>query len=114
MWSSLSGAGRFTSRAGSGLLVDMYGFNMIAALACGLQLAVALATLMYLVMCECSLVTRPDTTWDDVTIVEQGRRRDDKVSTALYRVYYTIVTTEIVSHNKGCPTKVTSSQGINT
>jgi len=80
MWSSLSGAGRFTSRAGSGLLVHYYGFTPVSALACGLQCVVALATFLYLVMFECSLVTRSASVrWEDVTIVERGRRRDDKV-----------------------------------
>jgi len=80
MWSSLSGFGRFTSRAGSGLLVHLYGFTPISAVACGLQSVVALATFLYLVMFECSLVTRTASVrWEDVTIVERGRRRDDKV-----------------------------------
>ena len=41
----------------------------------------ALCTFIYLVMFECSLVSRdPGLRWDEVTIVEQGRRRDEKVS----------------------------------
>ena len=81
LWSSLSGAGRFISRAGSGFLVDMYGFAAVSTIACGLQVVVALGTFTYLVMCECSLVARdPGLRWDEVTIVEQGRRRDERVS----------------------------------
>ena len=80
MWSSLSGAGRFISRAGSGILVDQFGFNAVACIAGGLQLVVALCTFLYLVMCECSLVTRDRSVrWEEVTIVDRGRRRDDKV-----------------------------------
>jgi len=80
LWSSLSGAGRFVSRAGSGILVDMFGFDAVSSIACGLQVVVALCTLIYLVMCECSLAARdPGLHWDEVTIVEQGRRRDEKV-----------------------------------
>jgi len=80
LWSSLSGAGRFISRAGSGFLVDTFGFAAVSAIACGLQVVVALGTFLYLVMCECSLVARdPGLRWDDVTIVEQGKRRDERV-----------------------------------
>jgi len=80
LWSSLSGAGRFISRAGSGILVDWYGFAAVSSIACGLQIVVALGTFLYLVMCECSLVARePGLRWDEVTIVEQGRRRDERV-----------------------------------
>ena len=82
MWSSLSGAGRFISRAGSGLLVDLYGFNAVTGIACLLQLVVAMLTFMYLVMCECSLVSRDtELRWKDVTIVDNSgsRRREDKV-----------------------------------
>eukprot|EP00092_Neocalanus_flemingeri_P014770 GFUD01015939.1.p1 GENE.GFUD01015939.1~~GFUD01015939.1.p1 ORF type:complete len:612 (+),score=65.17 GFUD01015939.1:268-2103(+) len=80
LWSSLSGAGRFISRGGSGILVDMYGFAAVSSIACGLQVVVALGTFIYLVSCECSLVNRdPGLRWDEVTIVEQGRRRDERV-----------------------------------
>jgi len=37
LWSSLSGIGRFTSRAGSGILVDYVGFEHTAAVALALQ-----------------------------------------------------------------------------
>ena len=61
-------------------MVDMFGFAAVSSIACGLQVAVALCTFIYLVMFECSLVSRdPGLRWDEVTIVEQGRRRDEKV-----------------------------------
>ena len=72
---------RFVSRAGSGLLVDVYGFSPVTSIACGLQLVVALVTFIYLVTCECSLVARESgLKWEDVTIVEHGRRREDQVN----------------------------------
>ena len=85
MWSSLSGAGRFVSRAGSGILTDLYGFPKVAFIAFSLQLLVAVATCLYLVCCECSLANREPEAgglrWEDVTVVEQGSRREDKVVT---------------------------------
>ena len=44
LWSSLSGAGRFVSRVGSGILVDIIGFDPTAAIVTGLQALVALLT----------------------------------------------------------------------
>jgi len=80
LWSSLSGAGRFLSRGGSGFLVDLYGFAAVSSIACGLQLLVALATLLFVVMCECSLAARDaGLHWEDVAVVEQGPRRDERV-----------------------------------
>ena len=61
LWSSLSGAGRFISRAGSGILVDMFGFAAVSSIACGLQIMVALCTLIYLVVFECSWTTNQGT-----------------------------------------------------
>ena len=61
LWSSLSGAGRFISRAGSGILVDMFGFAAASSIACGLQIVVALCTLIYLLVSECSWMTRQGT-----------------------------------------------------
>merc|ERR1719318_354496 len=58
LWSSLSGLGRFISRAGSGILVDYYGFNAVVTIACSLQGALAMMTFLYLVVYECSLVKR--------------------------------------------------------
>ena len=85
MWSSLSGAGRFVSRAGSGILTDLYGFPKVAFIAFSLQLLVAVATCLYLFCCECSLANREPEAgglrWEDVTVVEQGSRREDKVVT---------------------------------
>jgi hypothetical protein len=40
LWSSLSGAGRFVSRVGSGILVDCIGFDSTAAIVTSLQGAV--------------------------------------------------------------------------
>ena len=40
LWSSLSGAGRFVSRVGSGILVDCIGFDATAAIVTVLQAAV--------------------------------------------------------------------------
>ena len=37
LWSSLSGAGRFVSRVGSGILVDYIGFNATACIVTALQ-----------------------------------------------------------------------------
>ena len=60
--------------------MDVYGFSPVTSIACGLQLVVALVTFIYLVTCECSLVARESgLKWEDVTIVEHGRRREDQV-----------------------------------
>lgn len=40
IWSSLSGAGRFVSRAGTGLLVDHIGFQMTAVIVFSVQIIV--------------------------------------------------------------------------
>ncbi|TRY71035.1 hypothetical protein TCAL_08917 [Tigriopus californicus] len=58
LWSSLSGAGRFVSRAGSGFLVDHFGFDQTAALATGLQGLLAGVTLAYVLLCECRVQIR--------------------------------------------------------
>jgi len=80
LWSSLSGAGRFISRAGSGFLVDQFGFQAVSSIACGLQCLVGITTFLFLVMCECSLQSRNQRLrWEEVTIVEQGKRRDERV-----------------------------------
>jgi len=80
LWSSLSGAGRFISRCGSGFLVDQFGFGSVSSIACGLQVCCGLATFLFVVMCECSLQSREHSLrWEEVTIVEQGRRRDERV-----------------------------------
>ena len=65
--------------------MDVYGFSPVTSIACGLQLVVALVTFIYLVTCECSLVSRESgLKWEDVTIVEHGRRREDQVRITLY------------------------------
>jgi len=79
LWSSLSGMGRFISRAGSGYLVDEFGFGLVSALACSLQVLCGVATFVYLVMFECHLQKRNYTRWEDVTVVEHGRKRNEKV-----------------------------------
>jgi len=58
LWSSLSGLGRFVSRVGSGILVDIIGFNYTAAIATVLQLIVASLTFVYVVFCECQINVR--------------------------------------------------------
>jgi len=43
-------------------------------------MVIALSTFLYVVMCECSLVSRDNRLRSQsVTIVEQGRRRDERV-----------------------------------
>lgn len=80
LWSSLSGMGRFISRAGSGYLVDQFGFAVVSFLFCMLQLTCSVVTFLYLIMCECHLQKREYARWDDVTVVDgNGRGRDDKV-----------------------------------
>lgn len=79
LWSSLSGGGRFISRAGSGYLVDNFGFSAVSALFCCLQLCVGVVTFVYLVLFECSIQKREYTRLGDVTVIEQGRGREEKV-----------------------------------
>ena len=51
LWSSLSGLGRFTSRVGSGILVDHIGFDKTAMIVTGLQvLIVSNLRFQYLVL----------------------------------------------------------------
>ena len=75
LWSSLSGLGRFVSRAGSGILVDHIGFQKTAAVAVTLQLIVAVVTFVYMLFYEI-LLKKTDTNvhWDDVTFIEEGSR----------------------------------------
>jgi len=47
IWSSLSGLGRFVSRAGTGVSVDYIGFQMTAVVVFCIQIIVALATICY-------------------------------------------------------------------
>ncbi|XP_057381517.1 MFS-type transporter SLC18B1-like [Daphnia carinata] len=48
IWSSLSGAGRFVSRAGTGILVDHIGFQMTAVVVFSVQITVGLATMCFM------------------------------------------------------------------
>jgi hypothetical protein len=52
LWSSLSGIGRFVSRAGSGILVDHVGFETTAAVAFTLQCAVVSVAIILLERCQ--------------------------------------------------------------
>jgi len=50
LWSSLSGAGRFISRGGSGLLVDTIGFRQTSAIVVGLHAAIMFICMLYSVL----------------------------------------------------------------
>lgn len=71
LWSSLSGAGRFVSRLGSGIMVDHIGFDNTATIFTALQVITGSLTFVYLVFCECSLKTQNAVHWDDVTIIRE-------------------------------------------
>ena len=59
------------SRSFSGFLIVWIGFDRTAAVASGLQCAVVLATLLYFVLCECSVKSNSKAVhWSEVTIVE--------------------------------------------
>jgi hypothetical protein len=73
LWSSLSGLVRFISRAGSGILVDYYGFNAVVTIACSLQSILALITFLYLVVFKCSLVKRDSRLELGVETAEEAR-----------------------------------------
>jgi len=79
LWSSLSGAGRFVSRLGSGILVDHIGFEHTAAIVTALQVITAAGTLMYMIFCECQLKKHRGVHWDDVTIIEEDRGSTDEL-----------------------------------
>lgn len=76
LWSSLSGAGRFVSRVGSGILVDLIGFDSTAAIVTGLQATIAGLTMVYMIFCECTIKTQSPVRWDDVTIIEEGSNEE--------------------------------------
>lgn len=80
LWSSLSGAGRFVSRVGSGILVDIIGFDPTAAIVTGLQALVAILTFLYLVLCECTLKKQSSVYWKGVTIIQDttGHNHDHR------------------------------------
>jgi len=52
LWSSLSGAGRFVSRAGSGILVDFLGFQYTSTIVVALNLTVIITYTFYLTYTE--------------------------------------------------------------
>eukprot|EP00095_Tigriopus_kingsejongensis_P000690 maker-scaffold58_size443543-snap-gene-1.21 protein:Tk00690 transcript:maker-scaffold58_size443543-snap-gene-1.21-mRNA-1 annotation:"hypothetical protein DAPPUDRAFT_315076" len=95
LWSSLSGAGRFVSRAGSGVLVDHIGFDHTAAVATSLQIIVAGVTLAYVLLWECKIKIRPpghrsrSSTWrntsseDDSDDVEEAGDGEASAASAL-------------------------------
>ena len=117
MWSSLSGAGRFVSRAGSGILTDLYGFPKVAFIAFSLQLLVAVATSLYLFCCECSLANREPEAgglrWEDVTVVEQGSRREDKVVTRTFVSRITNpIPVQVVFSSSGSPSAALMSHSV--
>ena len=73
LWSSLSGAGRFVSRSLSGFLIVWIGFDKTAAVATALQCVVALATLLYFLLCECSVKSnRAAVQWNDTEDKDKG------------------------------------------
>ena len=66
---------RFVSRSFSGFLIVWIGFDRTAAVASALQCGVVLATLLYFVLCECSVKSnRAAVHWNEVTIVEDKGR----------------------------------------
>ena len=69
LWSSLSGAGRFVSRLGSGILVDHIGFDNTAGIVTALQVITATVTFVYMTFWECSLKRQRSVHWEDVTTV---------------------------------------------
>ena len=59
---------RFVSRSFSGFLIVWIGFDRTAAVASALQCGVVLATLLYFVLCECSIKSnRAAVHWKEVT-----------------------------------------------
>jgi len=79
LWSSLSGLGRFTSRVGSGLLVDCIGFDKTAFIVVGLQVIIGAITLFYTVFCECTLKVRNSLKQceDEVSIIDEESEEED-------------------------------------
>jgi len=76
LWSSLSGAGRFVSRVGSGILVDNIGFDATAAIVTTLQALMALSMLTYFLLFECGLNGEGSSGpvhWRDVTAIDERR-----------------------------------------
>ncbi|KAK7045741.1 hypothetical protein SK128_012500, partial [Halocaridina rubra] len=52
LWASLSGAGRFTSRAASGILVDHIGFRNSSVIVVALHGCIIVITLIHLMLCK--------------------------------------------------------------
>ncbi|XP_040578684.1 MFS-type transporter SLC18B1 isoform X2 [Lepeophtheirus salmonis] len=71
LWSSLSGAGRFISRAGSGMMVHAIGFDYTAAFVMSLQGIIVIITVIYMIFWEsCLLYPKSSISWDNVPYVE--------------------------------------------
>ncbi|CAB4059884.1 unnamed protein product [Lepeophtheirus salmonis] len=71
LWSSLSGAGRFISRAGSGMMVHAMGFDYTAAFVMSLQGIIVIITVIYMIFWEsCLLYPKSSISWDNVPYVE--------------------------------------------
>merc|ERR1719273_1298991 len=87
LWSSLSGLGRFVSRVGSGILVDVIGFNPTAAIVTGLQALVGFLTFLYLVFYECSLKKQSSVYWKDVTIIQDNAGNSNAFQPAKHVVF---------------------------
>lgn len=79
LWSSLSGAGRFVSRLGSGMLVECIGFHYTAAIVTTLQGLIAASTFAYFIFYECTLKRQPPVQWQDVTIIEGDGDNQDEI-----------------------------------
>jgi len=73
LWSSLSGAGRFVSRVGSGFLVDNIGFDATAAIVTTLQGIMAFSMLTYYILFECGWQGSSSVHWRDVTATDERR-----------------------------------------
>jgi len=67
LWSSLSGAGRFVSRGGSGLLVDTIGFRETSAIVVGLHAAVMFICMVYAVLSSGKLLHCSNSAEDEST-----------------------------------------------
>jgi len=83
IWSSLSGAGRFVSRAGTGLLVDHIGFQMTAVVVFTIQIVVGVATIWFAVLPKCK--------WRKDGELEPNEEGVDAVSTRTTSFTYSVV-----------------------
>jgi len=73
LWSSLSGAGRFVSRVGSGFLVDNIGFDATAFIVTLLQVMVAVSMAVYYFLFEFNKDMDRSVHWRDVTTIDEQR-----------------------------------------